>query len=89
MQIASTVYNYTLSVQLPAAIQPEMVTVCANKGDRIKVVADVWHMENESHYEWQISFPPHDIDMGAIHARFDDTRSLTIDVRRIPRMYRT
>lgn len=108
MQIASSTYHYTLSVQLPSAIQPEMVTVCANKGDKIKVVADVWHMENESthhtplyslqgrhvhlfsgHYEWSISFPPHDIDMGAVHARFDDSRNLFIDVRRIPRMYRT
>jgi hypothetical protein len=48
MQVTSSVYAYTLSVQLPAAIQPEMVTVCANKGDKIKVVADVWHLEDES-----------------------------------------
>ncbi|KAH6913584.1 hypothetical protein BKA70DRAFT_725706 [Coprinopsis sp. MPI-PUGE-AT-0042] len=88
MQVTSSVYAYTLSVQLPAAIQPEMVTVCANKGDKIKVVADVWHLEDESHYEWQIAFPPYDIDMGNVHARFDDSRNLTIDVRRIPRIYR-
>lgn len=48
MQVTSSVYAYTLSVQLPKAIQPEMVTVCANKGDKIKVVADVWHLEDES-----------------------------------------
>ena len=88
MQIMSSVHAYTLSVQLPAQIQPEMVTVCANKGDKIKVVADVWHLEDESHYEWQIAFPPYDIDMGNVHARFDDSRNLTIDVRRIPRIYR-
>ncbi|KAJ3548494.1 hypothetical protein NMY22_g1239 [Coprinellus aureogranulatus] len=88
MTVASSVYFYTLSVQLPTAIQPEMVTVCANKGDKLKVVADAWHMENESHYEWQITFPPRDVDMSAVHARFDDSKNLTIDVRRLPRVYR-
>ncbi|KAF6755365.1 hypothetical protein DFP72DRAFT_339529 [Ephemerocybe angulata] len=89
MTVASTLYNYTLSVKLSSAIQPEMVTVCANKGDKLKVVADAWHMEDESHYEWQICFPPRDIDMGSVHARFDDgEKTLTIDVRRIPRLYR-
>jgi hypothetical protein len=48
MTVASSVYFYTLSVTLPTSIQPEMVTVCANKGDKLKVVADAWHMENES-----------------------------------------
>ncbi|KAF6755025.1 hypothetical protein DFP72DRAFT_1064564 [Ephemerocybe angulata] len=91
MTVASTLYNYTLSVKLSPAIQPEMVTVCANKGDKLKVVADAWHREDESHYEWQICFPPRDIDMGSVHAslRFDDgEKTLTIDVRRIPRLYR-
>lgn len=88
MTVASSVYYYTLSVKLPTSIQPEMVTVSANKGDKLKVVADAWHMENESHYEWQISFPPRDVDMSAVHARFDETKNLTIDVRRLPRLYR-
>ena len=48
MSVSSSVYYYTLSVTLPTSIQPEMVTVCANKGDKLKVVADAWHMENES-----------------------------------------
>ena len=48
MTVSSSCYYYTLCVKLPAAIQPEMVTVCANKGDKLKVVADVWHLENES-----------------------------------------
>jgi hypothetical protein len=48
MTVASTVYCYTFCVKLPAAIQPEMVTVSANRGDKLKVVADAWHMENES-----------------------------------------
>jgi hypothetical protein len=39
------------------------------------------------HYEWQISFPPYDIDMAAVHARFDPEGRLTLDVRRRIKMY--
>jgi len=67
---------------LPRSIQPEMVTISANKGDRLRVVADAWHMERESHYEWQISFPPLDVDIRAVHAKFHPDGCLTIDVRR-------
>ncbi|TFK36734.1 hypothetical protein BDQ12DRAFT_239064 [Crucibulum laeve] len=85
MSISSNPNKHTLSVQLPTSIQPEMVTISANKGDKIKVVADAWHMEDDCHYEWQISFAPHDIDMSAVHAKFDPDGRLTIDVRRLPR----
>ncbi|PPQ80288.1 hypothetical protein CVT25_003685 [Psilocybe cyanescens] len=82
MSLSSTPVQHTLSVQLPRNVQPEMVTISANKGDRIRVVADAWGGGNECHYEWQISFPPHDIDMGAVHARFDPDGRLTLEVRR-------
>jgi hypothetical protein len=83
-----------------------MVTISANKGDRLRVVADAWHMEGESefrppyfflldslpssylltlypgHYEWQISFPPADVDIRAVHAKFHQDGRLTIDVKR-------
>jgi hypothetical protein len=35
------------------------------------------------HYEWQISFPPYDIDMSAIQAKFESNGHLYIDVRRL------
>jgi hypothetical protein len=35
------------------------------------------------HYEWQISFPPLDIDMGAIQAKVEPNGHLYIDVRRL------
>ncbi|KAF8150154.1 hypothetical protein B0H34DRAFT_666425 [Crassisporium funariophilum] len=87
MTLTSSQSTHTLSVKLPASIQPEMVTISANKGDRLKVVADAWHMEGESHYEWQISFPPYDIDITAVHAKFDPDGRLTIDVKRRSRQY--
>ncbi|KAF9463962.1 hypothetical protein BDZ94DRAFT_1163053 [Collybia nuda] len=83
MNMTSSRDKHTLHVQLPTAIQPEMITVSANKGDKLKVVADAWHMENDCHYEWQISFPPHDIDMSSVHAKFEANGHLVIDIRRI------
>lgn len=48
MTLSSSTTTHTLSVMLPRSIQPEMVTISANKGDRLRVVADAWHMEGES-----------------------------------------
>jgi hypothetical protein len=42
MTLTSTSAKYTLSVLLPNNIQPEMVTISANKGDRLRVVADAF-----------------------------------------------
>ncbi|KJA29995.1 hypothetical protein HYPSUDRAFT_126436 [Hypholoma sublateritium FD-334 SS-4] len=81
MTLSSTEVKHTLSVLLPRNITPEMVTISANKGDRIRVVADAFGGD-ECHYEWQISFPPYDIDMSAVHARFDPDGRLTLDVKR-------
>ncbi|KAF9552558.1 hypothetical protein CPC08DRAFT_646755 [Agrocybe pediades] len=82
MALSTTPTQHTLSVVLPRSVQPEMVTISANKGDRIRVVADAWGGGSDCHYEWQISFPPYDIDMGAVHARFDPDGKLTLEVRR-------
>lgn len=48
MQLETTVSNHTLKVKLPVEIQPEMVTVSVQKGDRLSIVADAWHMEEDS-----------------------------------------
>lgn len=87
MTISSTPANHTLHVQLPVSIQPEMITIAAQKGDKLKVVADAWHMENDCHYEWEISFPPHDIDMTAIQAKLEPNGHLYIYVRRLTTHY--
>ncbi|KAF8995407.1 hypothetical protein BDZ89DRAFT_839474 [Hymenopellis radicata] len=76
-------FKYTVDVQLPNIIQPEMVTIAAIKGDKMKVVADAWHMESNCHYEWLITFPPRDIDMSKVHAKFGQDGLLSIDVRRL------
>ncbi|KAG5637958.1 hypothetical protein H0H81_002486 [Sphagnurus paluster] len=83
MEVSSSPGKHTLHVQLPLTIQPEMITVSANRGDKLKVVADAWHMESDCHYEWQITFSPRDIDMTAIHAKFEPNGCLIIDVRRL------
>jgi hypothetical protein len=47
MTISSIPAKHTLHVQLPISIQPEMITISAQKGDKLKVVADAWHMESD------------------------------------------
>jgi len=64
-----------------------MVTISAKRGDKLEIVADAWHMEADCHYEWQISFAPHDIDMSSVHAKFGADGHLTIDVQRRPLDY--
>ena len=34
------------------------------------------------HYEWQVSFPPRDIDASSIRAKFESNGNLVIDVPR-------
>jgi len=41
-----------------------------------------------AHFEWQISFPPHDVDLSKVQAKFDPDGCLTIRVPRRPRMGR-
>jgi hypothetical protein len=47
MSINSCPSKHTLEVHLPSAIQPEMVTISAKKGNRLVIVADAWHMETD------------------------------------------
>ncbi|KAG2364567.1 hypothetical protein BDR07DRAFT_1279454 [Suillus spraguei] len=85
MVIQSTLSTHSLSVVLPRAIQSEMVTVSVKKGDKLNIVADAWHMENDCHYEWQVYFAPGDADMPSVRARFAPDGKLTITVqRRVP-----
>ncbi|KAK0223536.1 hypothetical protein IW262DRAFT_1458588 [Armillaria fumosa] len=85
MTVTSSPTKHTLNVRLPPDIQPEMVTISAKKGDKLKVVADAWHMENNCHCEWLITFPPLDVDMSKVHAKFGGDGLLTIDVGRLRR----
>lgn len=39
-----------------------------------------------AHYEWQISFPPYDVDLSKVQAKFDPDGRLTIRVPRRLRM---
>ena len=54
MTLSTSSTAHTLSVMLPTSIQPEMVTISANKGDRLRVVADAWHMEGESEFLFRL-----------------------------------
>ncbi|KAJ4002247.1 hypothetical protein F5050DRAFT_1718527 [Lentinula boryana] len=87
MDVKSSLSEYTLTVQLPDHIKHEMVTISVLKGNKLKLIADAWHMEEECHYEWVINFPPHDIDMGGVHAQLDASGLLVISVRRRPRYH--
>ncbi|KAL7278936.1 hypothetical protein ACG7TL_006767 [Trametes sanguinea] len=82
MRLLSTRGEHTLTVYLPEGLAPEMVTVCAKKGARLSVVADLWHREHDSHYEWEVTFSPADVDMLSVRAVFEADGQLTIHVRR-------
>jgi hypothetical protein len=47
MHLESSSSKYTLDVYLPTDIQSEMVTISAKKGNRLDVVADAWHREQD------------------------------------------
>jgi len=87
MNVHSSPSKHILSVRLPEAIKSEMVTITANKGDKLKIIADAWHMEADCHYEWQIDFAPHDVDMLAIRAKFEQDGLLIISAERIVHQY--
>ncbi|KAF8895989.1 hypothetical protein BD779DRAFT_1433094 [Infundibulicybe gibba] len=83
MNLFTSPSKYSLQVQLPLSICPEMVTISANKGDKLKVIANAWHIEHGSRYEWNIAFPPRDVNISDVQAKFDTDGRLTIDVHRI------
>ncbi|PIL35330.1 hypothetical protein GSI_02055 [Ganoderma sinense ZZ0214-1] len=84
MLVRSTQAQHTLAVRLPAGLAPEMVTISAKKGARLAVVADLWHREDDSHYEWEVVFSPADVDMMSVRAVFEADGQLMIHVRRRP-----
>ncbi|KAG6873467.1 hypothetical protein C0995_015170 [Termitomyces sp. Mi166 len=83
MEVSTTPARHTFRVQFPNTIESEMITISANKGDKLKVLADAWHMQSDCHYEWQICFAPRDVDLSAVQAKFESSGHLTIDVRRV------
>ncbi|TRM64560.1 hypothetical protein BD626DRAFT_400932 [Schizophyllum amplum] len=73
---------YAFDVSLPSTILPEMVTISAKKGNKLRVIADAWHLEDNCHYEWEIAFAPYDVDMGSVKAKFEPGGRLLITVAR-------
>jgi len=49
--------QHALSVLLPRAISPEMVTISANKGDRLRVVAQAWMGQDECEFFFLLFCP--------------------------------
>jgi len=47
MDLSSSPTKHTLHVQLPLSIKPEMITISANRGDKLRVFTDAWHMQQE------------------------------------------
>ncbi|KAJ6588315.1 hypothetical protein B0H19DRAFT_922985 [Mycena capillaripes] len=83
LQISSSDTEYTLDISLPIAIQPEMVIITTAKGDKLKIVADAWHLEADCHFEWEIVFPPRDVDITSIRAKFEEQGRLTVRAGRL------
>ncbi|KAF7292989.1 hypothetical protein MIND_01198200 [Mycena indigotica] len=71
--VNSSQTSYTIKICLPTTIAAEMVTICTLKGDKLRVVADAWHLESDCHYEWEIGFPPREVDMSSICAKVEET----------------
>ncbi|KAJ7924543.1 hypothetical protein B0H13DRAFT_1601575 [Mycena leptocephala] len=79
MYINSSATEFTLDVSLPIAIQPDITTT---KGDKLKIFADTWHLEADCHFEREIVFPPHDIDITSIRAKFEVQGRLIVSAGR-------
>lgn len=47
LHVESSPSKYSINVQLPKDIKHEMVTISVLKGDKLKVIADAWHMEKD------------------------------------------
>jgi len=74
--------EHTFTVRLPG-FTPEMVMVSARKENRLAVVADMWHSEDNCHLEWLVAFPPGDVDLAATKAQFSPDDVLTLHVPRL------
>ena len=55
MATQSSCSMHTFSVTIPRIILHEMITVSAKKGDRLDVVADAWHMEQDCEFDCSTS----------------------------------
>ncbi|KAJ7625101.1 hypothetical protein DFH06DRAFT_979549 [Mycena polygramma] len=82
MHVNSSATEYTVDISLPIAIKSEMVTISKARGDRVKIVADAWHLEVDCHFEWEIVFPPQDVDLASIRAKFEHGRLVVSAGRR-------
>ncbi|KAJ7628413.1 hypothetical protein FB45DRAFT_834338 [Roridomyces roridus] len=82
LHVHASADKYTLDIALPVEIKPEMVTITTAKGDRLKIVADVWHLESDCHYEWEIVFPPEDVQLSTIRAKFSAEGHLSVSAGR-------
>ncbi|KAJ7084017.1 hypothetical protein B0H15DRAFT_849777 [Mycena belliarum] len=83
IDIISSAAQYTFHVDLPIAIKPEMVTISTAKGDKVKIVADAWHLEADCHFEWEIAFGPQDVNTSTIRAKLDEEGHLIVSAGRI------
>nr|GAT44428.1 predicted protein [Mycena chlorophos] len=83
MHIDSSPNAYTMQLALPSTItSPEMVTISTAKGDKLRIVADAWHLESDCHYEWEVAFPAKDVNMSSIRAKFDGKGRLSVEACR-------
>ncbi|KAH9924111.1 hypothetical protein B0H21DRAFT_696067 [Amylocystis lapponica] len=86
MTVRTTPAAHTLDVHLPHADQcrlmPEMVTVAARQGARLRVVVDYWALERDAHFEWEVAFVHADVDLSAVRAVLAPDGHLAIRVRR-------
>ncbi|KAK7019824.1 hypothetical protein R3P38DRAFT_2782131 [Favolaschia claudopus] len=78
LRIDTSTREYVLDVVLPVEIKPEMVTLSTLKGDKLRIVADAWHLEKDCHFEWEIVFAPGDVDMTSIRAKFGEEGHLVV-----------
>ncbi|KAF7329741.1 hypothetical protein MKEN_00237400 [Mycena kentingensis (nom. inval.)] len=69
LRIDSSRTAYTMELALPSSISAEMVTITTAKGDKLKIVADAWHLESDCHYEWEVVFPPKDVNFASCRHR--------------------
>ncbi|TFY66369.1 hypothetical protein EVG20_g4721 [Dentipellis fragilis] len=61
----------------------EMVTIAAKKGDRLRIIADAWHLEQDCHFEWDFAFEPRTVDMSTLRAKVEADGKLVITVRKL------
>ncbi|PCH39341.1 hypothetical protein WOLCODRAFT_85445 [Wolfiporia cocos MD-104 SS10] len=74
--------EYKFIAHLREGLSPEMVTVYAKRRCRLAIVVDAWHLEQDSHHEWEIAFTPQDVDMASIRAHLESDGQLNVTVQR-------